>query len=122
MRLPLTINGTDFSELASRCEYTVGYNVRTGSNGGMMLNGEMTVDILAYKAVITWPLNDMTAADLAAIQTAVLTDYVTVTYWDTKTNASRQAVFMPKISSAKIGILRTSGKWWKDITLTLEEK
>lgn len=122
MRLPLTINGTDFSELASRCEYTVGYNVRTGSNGGMMLNGEMTVDILAYKAVITWPLNDMTAADLAAIQTAVLTDYVSVLYWDTKTNASRQAVFMPKISSAKIGILRTSGKWWKDITLTLEEK
>lgn len=122
MRLPLTINGVDFSELANKYEYEVGYITRTGSNGGVMLDGTRVVDIIAYKASITWPLNDLRDTDLAAIQTACQTPEVTVTFWDTLANAQRTSVFIPVFSTQKIGILRSTGKWWKGISLNLEEK
>ena len=122
MRLPLTINGTDFSALANKYEYEVGYTTRTGPNGGVMLDGTKVVDIIAYKAVITWPLNDMRDTDLASIQSACQTAEVTVTFWDTLTNAQRTSTFLPTFSAQKIGILRSTGKWWKGISLSLEEK
>lgn len=122
MRLPLTINGVDFSLLANKYEYQLGYITREGSNGGVMLDGTKVVDIIAYKAKITWPLNDMRDTDLAAIQSACQTPEVTVTFWDTLTNAQRTSTFIPSFSEQKIGILRSPGLWWKGISLVLEEK
>lgn len=128
MRLPLTIDGVDFSVLANKYEYSISYSAREGSNSGIMLNGDKTIDVLVddddnpvYKATITWNLNDMKDTDLMAIQSAVLKPYCSVTFFDTRINDERTATMIPSLSESNIGILRAT-KWWKHPTLTLEEK
>lgn len=122
MRLPLTIRGVDCSSLAQKYGYTLSYSVRSGSNGGMMLDGSQTIDILAYKAVISVDMNPMSDAECSQLLSLVQRNYVTVTYFDIKTNSVRTAEFIPKIGTASPVILRDGKKVFDGMTLTLEER
>ena len=122
-RLPLTINGVDFTEAASRREYSITYEERTGPNGGQMLNGDLYIDLVARRPVITWPLNALWSDELAALQKAVYwSTYVPVTYFDTTANAVMTGWFHGSISEQKVGLISERGTMFHGPTLTLRSR
>ena len=123
MRLPITINGVDFTQYTSKNAYKVTYDKREGANSGMMLDGSKTFDLLAYKAVIEWELNALTSAQLSAVLAACMEQYVTVTYFDTLTNAERTAEFIPVVGTQQYAFSRHELFYFRDgITIKLEER
>lgn len=122
-RLPLIISGVDFGEAASRREYEVTYEERTGSNAGMMLNGDMELDIMARRPVITWPLNALWSDELATLQQTInRSDYVEVTYFDTATGAQATGWFHGTIGGQKVGLISERGIMFHGPTLTLRSR
>lgn len=123
MRLPIGIEGVDFTPYTNKNKYRVSYTRREGSNGGTMLDGSRTVDLLAYKAVIEWDLNALTSAQLATVLGACIKQYVTVTFFDPMINDTREAVFIPNVGRADYAFDRHDLYYFKDgITIKLEEK
>lgn len=122
-RLPLIIDGVDFSASINRYGYTVGYIKREGGFGGMMQDGSMRVDILARKAVLTLTANSLKSDAQAALLSACAKDYVTVTYFDTMSNRTREAEFIPDIGDQTVGILSADGtNWFTGMIITLTER
>lgn len=121
-RLPFAVDGVDFAKRINKFVYSVGYEKREGTNGGMMLDGSETVDILAYKAVVSVDTNAMEAAELSALVTALLKPYVQLTYWDTRSNAPRTAEFIPDVSAAPLGFVTQDRKIFDAFTITLRER
>lgn len=121
-RLPLTIDGQDFSAHINRYSYGVEYIPRDGGRGGMMQDGSMTTDILAWKAVYTMGLNDLTGDRLASMQAACAKSYVEATVYDPLTNASRTATFIPTLSGSSAKLFAGDVVWFGGGVLTLTEK
>lgn len=125
LRLPLTINGVDFSQAANRLAYSVYYEDRVGANTTTMLNGDEYPDVLAQRPVIVWPLNFLWAGELAALY-AALGDgntYVQVQYFDTKANATLTGFFRGTVSAAELGLYDARGAAFRDgMTLTLRSR
>ena len=124
MRNPVIIDGVDFSADFNKYGSSVRYDPREGENGGMMLDGSMMVDILAWKAVLTLPCNDLTGDRLSALLQATLKSEISVTFLDTKLNAQRTATFINPDLSDQILTLQTAAgvRWYSGMTLTLTEK
>lgn len=123
MRLPLVINGVDFSEAASRREYQIVYEERSGDAGGLMLNGDMTLDIRAKRPVITWPLNALWLDELQKLYAAInAADYVAVSYLDTATGQTVEGLFHGTIGVQKVGLISARGIMFHGPTLTLRSK
>ena len=130
MRLPITIDGVDFSTLTDRNKYVVTYKPREGSNSGIMLNGDKTFDVLVddqdnpvYKPTISWKLNALTLSQLSAIQNATAKPEVTVSYLDTRAAAENTAVFHPTLGAANFAFARHGLYYFKDGSdLTMEAK
>ena len=124
MRNPVIIDGVDFSTDFNKYGYSVRYEIREGTNGGMMLDGSMMVDILARKAVVVLPCNDLTGDRLAALLQATLKAEISVTFLDTKLNAQRTATFInPELSDQTLTLQTVAGvRWYSGMTLTLTEK
>lgn len=124
--MPLIINGEDFSSLANQRKYVVSYEKRSGNNGGMMLDGSLTEDVLAIKAIITWTLDAMTAPKLQRLLAQVGnadSPYVIVTFFDARLNSERTAEFIPSIGEINYAFSRNSLAWFRDgIVLTLRER
>ena len=122
-RLTFKINGIDYTNAVQRYGMATTYVKREGVNGGMMLDGSMTVDVIAYKARLVIPLNPMTASEQAALINAVCDSYVSVYYFDSRTNAYRTAQFIPDIGTTNVAILRAGNvKWFNGLAITLEER
>lgn len=122
-RLPLVINGVDFSEAVSRTEYSIYYEDREGDNAVRMLNGDDYPDILDERPVITWPLNSLWSDELQILYTAIgAGQYTQVTYFSPKINASVTGLFRAKISQNNIGIIDDRGKLFYGMTLTLTSR
>lgn len=123
MALTLTIDSTDFSSWVNDRTYNVDYERQSGENAGVMLDGTEWLDTITVKAVITWDLNYMTGARLATILQTAMKDYVTVTYFDTLTNADRTAEFIPSIGGQQYAFPRHGLNYFHDgVQLTLRER
>lgn len=122
MRLPLIIDGVDFTAYAQRNGYQISYEDRKGANGGTMLDGSITVDIVKRAEVLSIPLNPLDGEDFSALLRAVMKDYVTATVWDTKENEERTAVFIPSITNGSLAIITDTVKFWNGAVLKLREK
>lgn len=119
----LKINGIDFSSYVEKNSYLVSYETREGNNGGMMLDGSWTNDIIAFKATVTFTIVGMTAARLAEITSACLDQYVNLTYLDTRTNSQRTAQFMPSVGTATYAFARHGLDYFRNgMTLTFRER
>ena len=123
-RLPWIIDGEDFSAFIHRRGYSVYYEKREGINGGMMLDGSITVDILAYKAVLQLPVNGLPAEKMAKLVTACTKPYVSVDYFDLRTNAQRSGIsFIPSMSEGVLSLINGEGtQWYAGAVLTLQER
>lgn len=121
-RLPFTVDGVDFSARINRFAYSVGYEKREGSLGGMMLDGTETVDVRAYKAVVTVSTNGMQSEELAQLLTALLKPYVQLQFFDTRINDTRTATFIPDVSPAPLGFVASDRKVFDTFQITLRER
>ncbi|MBQ7778391.1 MAG: hypothetical protein IJ396_07730 [Oscillibacter sp.] len=124
MRNRFKIDGVDFSALVNKYGYSVHYIPREGRLGGMMLDGSYTPDVLAWKAVVELPCNDLTADDLSNLLMACMKQEITVEFQDTKTGAPRTAVFIKAdLSPQTMNLITPAGvRWYTGMVLSIEEK
>ena len=118
----LYINGVDFSAYANRHGFAVSHNFVNGPNGGIMEDGSEIIDRRGVMATITWPLNDMPAADLSKLLDICLRDpYVSVRFRDTWGNKNRVGTFTAAVSQQTILLEDNGTRWFKGPVLTLRE-
>lgn len=118
-KMPLVINGVDFSHLTERLGYSINYEDRSGSNTMMMQNGDQYLDIITRRPVLTWRLDSLTEAQLASLHAAINADvYVPVSYFDTASNLVQTGWFHGSISSQQVGVIR-GGNHYRFVAPTL---
>lgn len=109
-KMPLTINGVDFSALTERLGYTISYVDVTGGNGMVMQNGDTYLDVITRKPRLSWRLDSLTMNDLARLHAAVnAAVYVSVEYYDTASKSVKSALFHGTISEQTVGAIRSGG-------------
>lgn len=119
-KMPLKINGVDFSPLTERLGYSITYQERTGGNTMIMQNGDEYYDIIARKPVLTWRLDSLTQSQLARLHAAInAAPYVRVEYFDTATGTQQAAYFRGTISTQEIGAIRGTHHRFRAPTLTM---
>lgn len=123
-RMPLTINGVDFSALTERLGYSIVYEDRAGGNTMTMQNGDEYQDVITKRPVLTWRLDSLTNTQLAQLHAAIdAAVYVPVTYFDTATNTVRTWLFHGSISSQEVGVIRAGNYYrFKAPTLTMRAR
>ena len=123
-KMPLTINGVDFSALTERLGYSIVYEDRKGGNTMTMQNGDEYLDIIVRKPVLTWRLDSLTNTQLAALHAAInAAVYVNVLYYDTAIGSTVMAAFHGTISTQEIGVLRDGGYYrFKSTVLTMRAR
>lgn len=120
-RLPIVINGIDFTNKINKYSYSVKYKKVTGPNGGTMQNGDETVDQLGVKPVIRFGTNGMKSEDLAILLKELTETYVMVKFFDTRINDTRRAIFIPTIGESRvIAYQNNKWVWFGETTVTLE--
>lgn len=115
LRIPLVINGIDFSEAANRTGYSIEYEERTGGNSFLSLAGTYDYDILARVPVINWPLNALKLDELQQLRTAALASvYVPVTYLDLDTAAMKSGYFHASFGRVTVPLITPDGYMIQD--------
>lgn len=123
-RLPLVINGTDFSRQVERLGYQVGYEDRTGENSMLALSGDEYLDVLTSRPVITWPLNMLWSDEMKALNAAIKASiYVPVYYFDPDKGAGIIGYFHGTVGTARVGLIRSGLVAWQNgSVLTLRSR
>lgn len=124
MQKEIHINGNDYTSLVTRYGYSVSYTKIDGGQGGTMLDGSTTVDVLAIKAVITVPLMPLFGYQLNQIIADVLsTDYPLLYYFDPRLNDYRQVeTIMSEPQMQHVGMNAFENEIWLAGTLTFTER
>ena len=108
-KMPLKINGVDFSAMTARLGYSIAYEERTAGKMTMQ-NGDEYIDLIARKPVLKWPLNSLTMNELSLLLQAVHSAaYVQVYYYDTESKSEKTAWFCGSVSEQVVGVLRPNG-------------
>lgn len=109
-KMPLSINGTDFSHLTERLGYSIVYEDVKGGNGMTMTSGDEYQDIIARRPVPTWRLDSLTMTELAALHAACnAAIYVPVTFYDTFSASVKSGYAHCTISAQEVGVIRSGG-------------
>ena len=109
-KMPLTINGVDFSGLTDRLGYSIVYEDVKGGNGMTMANGDEHPDGIGRRPIPTWRLDSLTMTELSALHAACNAAWVVaVTYYDTTTNSVKSGFAHCTISSQEVGVIRDGG-------------
>ena len=119
---PYIVDGVDFTAYVNRWQYSVGYVYREGSNASLRLSGLQPRDLLAIKTRVSVTVNDQQGPRLAALLTAVLKNYVQLTYFEPKDNAARTATFKPTVEEVSIPPVPGSIRWGKGFRIVMEEE
>ena len=119
-----TVNGTDFSPMLKDINaMKVSYEKREGDNGGLMKNGDMTVDIIAWKAIIEVETQGVSAEWIPLLLAEMINDYVSVSFIDPRTNNPRTGTFIPSVVESPMAFFADGDvKWYNSTTITLTEK
>ena len=85
MKKEISINGVDCSSMFSKYGYSIAYTKKHGANGGTMLDGSTTEDVIAVKAVITLLFIPQVETSLAEFLGLLYgADYAIVRYYDAR--------------------------------------
>ena len=124
MEKEISINGVDCSSLFMRYGYSTNYKKIRGANGGTMLDGSTTEDVIAVKAVISLSFMPQTEEALSAFLSSLYgSDYASVYYYDPKEGTYRtiEAIY----SEMNVKHLMTNindDEMWQPGTMTLTER
>lgn len=114
-RLPLVINGIDFSAAANRTAYEVEDEERTGDNGFLSLAGTIDIDLLRTAQNVYWPLNALWTDELAQLRQAVKSSiFVPVSYFDLDYNEARSGYFHGSFARFFVPYVTSRGRMVKD--------
>ncbi len=109
-KMPLEINGVDFSEDTERLGYSIVYEDRIGGQTMTMQNGDRWEDVIVRKPRLVWRLDSLTMTRLAALHEAInAAVYVRVKFYDTATATLKTAWFHGTISAQEVGVIRAGG-------------
>ena len=109
-KMPLEINGVDFSGDTERLGYSIVYEDRTGGQTMTMQNGDRWEDVIVRKPRLVWRLDSLTMTRLAALHEAInAAVYVRVKFYDTATATLKTAWFHGTISAQEVGVIRAGG-------------
>lgn len=124
MQKDIHINRHDYTSLVTRYGYSVSYTKIDGGQGGTMLDGSTTVDVLAIKAVITVPLMPLFESQLNEIVADALSkDYPVLYYYDPRTANYREIeTIMDEPSMQHVGYSVAEQEVWLAGTLTFTER
>ena len=123
-RLPLIINGVDFSRQASRLAYSVTYEERMGNNSTLLLSGDEYLDMLTDRPIITWELNMLWLDELQALRQAIRAAiYVPVYCLDIDSGAPVIGQFHGSIATVTAALVQPSRTGFADgAVLTLRSR
>ena len=124
LKMPLVINGFDFTDITERLGYSVVYEDRKGGNSMTMMNGDEYLDVIARKPILTWRLDSLNDWQLAELHEAInAAVYVSVYYYDPAAGECRTAYFHGTISAQEVGVIRRDGTYrFRAPTLTLRAR
>lgn len=123
MRKTIKINGIDFTSLFTPYGYSVQYKKVMGPNSGDTLSGEHIDDVRAWKAVLQCLCLPSSESELSKLLTVCEDTYVSVYYFDIKSNAYRNAVMMPSEPTQKfVGTGSNNVDYWVGTSITFTEK
>lgn len=124
MQKEIRINNHDYTALVTRYGYSVNYTKIDGGQGGTMLDGSTTVDVLAIKAVITVPLMPLFESQLREIIADTLSsDYPTLYYFDPRAGDYRTIeTIISEPQMQHVGQSITDAEIWLAGTLTFTER
>ena len=124
MKKEISINGVDCSSLFMRYGYSTDYKKIHGANGGTMLDGSTTEDVIAVKAVISLSFMPQTEEALSAFLSSLYeSPYATVRYFDLKAGDYREIETI--YSEMNVKHLMTNindAEMWQPGTMTLTER
>ena len=122
-RLPLFINAMDFSAMANKYGYAVGYTLKNGPNGGQMEDGTEIIDRREVMTTIVWKMNDIPSGELSQLLGVCLKDpYLSVYYFEPRTNGTRTSVFTAEVGQQQVLLYTPEGAvWFGGPVLTLRE-
>lgn len=120
----MKFNGVDVSNMLTPTGYIVEYESVQGENGGLMQDGSYIDDEIAIKTIIKaffMPLNE---SDLSVVLNNLYSEnYVSVYYFDPKTNGYRTITARRTVSSQKYRGKGADGKeYWTGTVVTLTER
>ena len=124
MKKEISINGVDCSSLFMRYGYSVNHKKIHGANGGTMLDGSTTEDVIAVKAVISLSFMPQTEEDLSAFLSSLYgSDYATVYYYDPKEGAYRtiEAIYS-EMNAKHLMTNINDNEMWQPGAMTLTER
>lgn len=119
----LEIDDVDFSDILKEIHFKITHVKRNGPNGGMMKDGSMTVDVLAWKTILNFSTKGTTPENMAAFVAALLKDYVKVKYIGTD-NQEHTGTFIPADSiEVPVGYFKDGAiGFYNSTSITLTER
>lgn len=121
----IKINGTDYTALCIPHTYGVNYEAVLGPAGGVMINGVLRQDVLAYRPIVTMGFIPLTDAQARALLTDIqAADTAELYYYDTKQGyRTMKAAYEMSDMTAQCDLV--GGDYWIGLSVvftdTLEE-
>ena len=119
------LDGVDYSDVvADTTGFAISYKKRTVGSSRTALSGLQYSPKVVYKAMISIVVDPLEESRATALTAALANKYISVSYDDLKTGASRSAVsMMPSETTATLKIEDVNGtNYWDGITFSLEER
>lgn len=116
------VDGVDFSKLIYRYGFTVQYEKVYGKNGGQMLNGRETVDLVRVRKVLTAACNPLTSTQLSELAEVCKREYVAVRYTDPSEGGDVRIDAIPALSVVNKSLVTGGTTYWTDAVITLRER
>lgn len=124
MKKEISINGVDCSSMFLPYVFATRYKKIYGTNGGTMLDGTTTEDVIERKAVITLSFLPQAEADLTTFISSLYgSDYATVRYFDIKAGDYRtiEAIYS-EVEAKHLMTNINDVEMWLPEPLTLTER
>lgn len=119
--MTLTINGKDLSSYVKDEGETIEYVKIHGDHEGTVLSGSTIEEILAIKVTLEYECEYLTWEQLKELADLASEDTVQVTYYDPKESGDRTVTMKPSLSAAKKVLETSSGRYYGEVSITLEE-
>ena len=116
------LDGENFSHYLYRYGFAVQYEKVYSSNGGLMMDGRETVDLVRVRRVLTAACNPLTSEQLSALADMCRREYVAVRYTDPAEGGDVRIDAIPSLSVVNKSLTAGCTTYWKDAVITLRER
>lgn len=116
------MDGVNFAGFLQRYGIAIQYEKVYGNNGGLMINGSETVDLVKVRKVLTAACNPLTSAQLSTLADVCKREYVSVRYTDPAEGGDVRIDAVPTLSAASEALITGGITYWTGAVITLRER